>query len=108
MREHRIGRKDSGLAALKRLMDAEERKQEERTKKIAMMAQVLTAHGFIMGPRDWRLNTDFPGEFMVAEPYTDEDVEPPTKDGRNGPWCIVGKDIEPLIEEAYNCGIWQL
>jgi hypothetical protein len=81
---------------------------EQQTATVDMMRQVLSAHGFVVGPRDWRLNTKYPGNFMVAEAYEDEQVEPPTEDGSNGPWCIVGEDLDSLIVEAYSCGIWQL
>lgn len=37
---------------------------------------------------------------MVAEGY--EDSELPTDDGSNGPWCIVGDDLNSLIAEAFD------
>lgn len=68
--------------------------------------QVLTQHlqamGFVVGDRDPRLNTLYPGAFMVAEEY--EDSETPTQDGRNGPWCIVGDSLHALCVEAFR--IW--
>jgi hypothetical protein len=59
----------------------------------------LLAWGFICGPRDPRLNTNYPGAFMVAEHY--EESELPTPTSSNGPWCIVGDDIDALIDEAF-------
>ena len=59
----------------------------------------LIERGWIIGNRDPRLNTDYPGAFMAAEHY--EESELPTRDGSNGPWCIVGDDLPALIAEAY-------
>ena len=63
---------------------------------------MLTKMGFTCGARDARLNRRFPGKFMVVEYH--EESELPTEDGRNGPWCIVGDDLEELIDEAFN--VW--
>jgi hypothetical protein len=63
----------------------------------------LEAAGFVVGPRDPRLNTDFPGIYMIAEPYEDDEL--PTRDGSNGPWCIVGDDLHELITEAHEAWI---
>jgi hypothetical protein len=60
----------------------------------------LREHGFIVGIRDSRLNTNYPGNFMVVEEY--EDSELPTVDGRDGPWCIVGDDLAALVDQAYD------
>ena len=62
----------------------------------------LKRWGFIVGARDPRLNRAFVGAFMVAEWY--EDSETPTDDGSNGPWCIVGDNLDALIETAHN--VW--
>lgn len=62
----------------------------------------LRAQGFTVGTRDARLNTNYPGAFMVVEGH--EDSELPTEDGRNGPWCIVGDDLAALVDQAY--GVW--
>lgn len=59
----------------------------------------LESLGFIIGKREPRLNTDYNGNFMVSQPYEESDL--PTKDGSQGPWCIVGDDLESLIDEAY-------
>jgi hypothetical protein len=58
--------------------------------------------GFVVGLRDPRLNTDFPGQFMVVDDLHEES-ELPTRDGSNGPWCIVGDDLAKLIDEAFEC-----
>lgn len=62
-------------------------------------AAQLRAWGFTVGPRDPRLNTDFAGAFMVVEAH--DDTELPTRDGANGPWCIVGDDLTALVAEAH-------
>lgn len=66
---------------------------------IPEMRQFLTDCGFIVGQRDSRLNRKYPGLFMACEPF--EESEVPTDDGSNGPWCIVGDDLDELIAEAY-------
>ena len=66
------------------------------------MTAQLRQWGFIVGKRDPRLNTRFSGAFMVCESF--EPAEVPTKDGSNGPWCIVGDDLTLLVEQAY--GVW--
>lgn len=60
-----------------------------------MSKRFLESYGFTVGDRDPRLNTDFTGKFMVVEPYDERDL--PTKDASNGPWCVVGDDLEELI-----------
>lgn len=67
---------------------------------IRQMRKALQRAGFVIGIRDNRLNTDFPGKYMVAEAYDESDL--PTKDGSNGPWCIVGDNLEELIVDAYH------
>ena len=63
----------------------------------------LDALGFKIGERDPRgINTNYPGCYMVAEEYEDSDL--PTEDGSNGPWCIVGDDLDAMIAEAFN--VW--
>ena len=66
---------------------------------IEHMTKKLREYGFIVGDRDPRLNTDHPGRFMVSEPADGKAV--PTKDGSNGPWCIVGDNLDDLVIEAY-------
>lgn len=63
----------------------------------------LRRMGFIVGERDPRLNRKYAGKFMVAESF--EDCEVPTNDGSNGPWCIVGDDIDALVNDAFS--IWE-
>ena len=60
----------------------------------------LEGMGFIVGEREPRLNTDWPGAFMVTGSY--EESQLPTADGTNGPWCIVGDDLDALIAEAFD------
>jgi hypothetical protein len=59
---------------------------------------LLREYGWFFGQRDPRLNTDYPGEYMVSEPFDVSEL--PTKDGRDGPWCIVGDDLDDLILRA--------
>lgn len=63
--------------------------------------QALIDAGFFVGKRDPLRNTDFEGIWMVAEPLPD-DVQRPTKNAGDGAYCIVGNDLEQLINEAYN------
>lgn len=60
----------------------------------------LKSRGWIVGKRDPRLNTDFPGSQMCCEPFEDHEV--PTRDGRNGPWCVVGDDLPSLVNQAFD------
>lgn len=60
----------------------------------------LRSYGWTVGERDPRLNTDFPGRFMCVEPH--EESELPTRNGENGPWCIVGDDLAELVDEAHD------
>jgi hypothetical protein len=62
----------------------------------------LTVRCWKFGKRDERLNTNYAGKFMVVENFDEEDYGLPTLDGGNGPWCIVGDDLERLIDEAYS------
>ena len=64
---------------------------------IAEKQAALLAYGYIVGERDLHMNTAHPGNVMVAEAHSSI----PTKDGSNGPWCIVGNDLAALIDEAY-------
>lgn len=65
---------------------------------------ILQSYGFAVGKRDPRLNTRFPGAFMVCEVSDEEeltrDYDLPTEDGANGPWCVVGDDLAALVEQA--------
>lgn len=60
----------------------------------------LQSYGWHVGERDPRLNTKFPGMFMVCEPFDESEV--PTEDGSSGPWCLVGDNLEALVDEAYD------
>ena len=64
-------------------------------------AEWLRDHGWFVGDRDPRLNTKYPGKFMVTE-NDFEDYELPTEDGSNGPWCIVGDNLDALTKEAFD------
>lgn len=66
----------------------------------------LEKMGFTVGKRDARLNTDFGGAFMVVEAHDESEL--PTRDGRNGPWCIVGDDLDALINEAFDSWEFEL
>jgi len=61
--------------------------------------EILRRHGFHVGNRDFRLNTDYPGRYMVAEPY--EESELPTKTVQMGR-SVVGDDLETLVEDGYD------
>lgn len=63
-------------------------------------AAFLRSYGWHVGERDPRLNTDFAGKFMCCEPFGED--ETPTRDGSNGPWCIVGDDLSDLIATAHD------
>lgn len=64
--------------------------------------QRLESYGFTCGERDPRINTNYLGRWMVVESH--EDSELPTEDGSNGPWCIVGDDLDVLVNQAYK--VW--
>jgi hypothetical protein len=68
---------------------------------VPAMRDWLVARGYIIGDRDPRLNTKYPGKFMVVEGDFEEH-ELPTEDGSNGPWCIVGDHLHGLIIDAFN------
>ena len=58
--------------------------------------------GFTVGERDCRLNTNYAGKYMVVEGHEEDEL--PTKDGSNGPWCIVGDDLDALVGQAFD--VW--
>lgn len=60
----------------------------------------LKSYGWTIGKRDLRLNTDFAGLFMCVEPYQESEL--PTRDGSNGPWCVVGNHLSSLVDAAYD------
>ena len=60
----------------------------------------LRSYGWTVGKRNPRLNTDYPGAWMVVEPF--EEAELPTRDGRDGPWCLVGDALGALVDEAHD------
>lgn len=65
---------------------------------------LLEQFGFTIGDRDPRLNTNFAGDFMVVEATHADiaDFSLPTEDGANGPWCIVGDNLDTLVDEAHS------
>lgn len=63
------------------------------------MRRRLEKAGWHVGARDPQLNTRHAGAFMCAEPY--EKGVTTSQDGQNGPWCVVGDDLESLVSEAY-------
>lgn len=67
---------------------------------IGQKAIALLTNGFTVGQRDSRVNRNYEGKFMVLDEY--EDKELPTNDGSNGPWCVVGDDLETLINQAFD------
>lgn len=60
-------------------------------------AAYLYNHGFYIGPRDPSRNANHRGEWMIAQNI---DVAN-TTDASNGGFCIVGDDLDELIDEAY-------
>lgn len=55
----------------------------------------LRSKGFIVGRRDYSRKTSFAGSFMVAQTiYPHEDPS------NNSAYCIVGNDLDELVEEA--------
>lgn len=62
---------------------------------------LLRAHGFIVGRRDPNMNRAFEGQYMVAEPYPQGTAQDDAQGG-DGVWCIVGDNLDQLIEEAIN------
>lgn len=65
----------------------------------------LTARGFIVGPRDPRLNRLWSGRWMVVDNDLADVLDAlgatGTDDASRGPWCIVGDNLLELIEEAH-------
>jgi len=62
--------------------------------------RALRNAGFTVGDRDPRINRAFVGAFMVAEAHDESEL--PTDDGSDGPWAIVGDNLEALIIQAYD------
>lgn len=75
-----------------------------RTMTFDQKVTVLLSYGFAVGKRDPRLNTRYPGAFMVCEVSDEEELtsqyDLPTTDGSNGLWCVVGDDLAHLVDEA--------
>ena len=63
--------------------------------------EVLESYGFKIGDRDPKMNTAFEGRYMVAEAYEAGHTQ---EDGSGGVWCVVGHDLDELVETA--AGFW--
>ena len=61
-------------------------------------AKSLYEAGYYMGPRDPDRNRAFEGSFMICE-NVNVGV---TDDASLGGYCIVGDDLDSLINDAYN------
>lgn len=92
---HRTGEESAANVALDWLANRTRSKLEDDIDKLRSL-------GFVVGTRDKRVNTDFAGDLMVCEPYDDEQL--PTRDGANGPWCVVGYDISELVALGMDFG----
>lgn len=78
-------------------------KVRQQFQSVEAKRSYLEACGFKIGPRDPRgINTNYPGAFMVAEDYEADEL--PTEDGSNGPWCIVGDNLDDMIAQAFD--VW--
>jgi hypothetical protein len=53
---------------------------------------VLHSYGFIVGERDYDYKAEYPGAFMVRE----------NAENTEDDWCIVGDDLNALIDEAFD------
>lgn len=62
---------------------------------------LLEHHGFTIGDRDPGLNRHHKGKYMVHEHRNKRDKYP-TDNAEYGPFCIVGDNIDFLIDEAYD------
>ncbi|MBC8719260.1 Lar family restriction alleviation protein [Ochrobactrum sp. Marseille-Q0166] len=79
--------------------------KSEIAKNIIEKKAFLENRGWTVGKRNPQLNTDHPGKFMCVEPFDVSEL--PTKDGANGPWCVVGDDLNVLVAEAF-CFVTEL
>jgi hypothetical protein len=66
----------------------------------SVKVRCLLEHGFTIGQRDSRVNRAFLGKYMVLGPY--EDHQLPTDDNHNGPYAVVGFNLNNLIVQAFN------
>ena len=67
--------------------------------EIAERKAWLKMYGFKYGERDPLMNTAFNGRFMVAKHYLDGHTQ---ESSRGGVWCVVGDNLDALIDAAYN------
>lgn len=84
------------------LIAAEFKTRAEAEAFAAKLSTLVGDWGFKVGTRDPRINTNYPGSYMAAEEHQYSEL--PTKDGSNGPWCIVGDDLTALVNEAHS--VW--
>ncbi|MGG5810891.1 hypothetical protein [Falsiroseomonas sp. CW058] len=61
----------------------------------------LEAFGFTLGPRLPGLNVGHEGHLMVVEADAEE-LSTTTDNSGGDPWCVVGGDLDALIEEAFD------
>lgn len=57
---------------------------------------ILRIHGFHVGERDPTRNASFEGQYMVADLDS-----APGPDASSGGYCIVGDDLDALVNEAF-------
>lgn len=63
--------------------------------------EYLRSIGLFVGSRNYYINTDFSGIYMICESHDIMDL--PTKDSSHGKYfAIVGNDMNELVNEAYN------
>lgn len=58
--------------------------------------EILESHGFYVGKRDPKRNKAFRGKWMVCADVN----EGPSMDAGDGGFCIVGDNLQALIQEA--------
>lgn len=74
-------------------------KNTEQTSERFARAHALQKEGYYIGPRDPKRNTVFKGAWMVC---ANPDFDNATLDGSVGGYCIVGDDLDDLIDTAFN------
>jgi hypothetical protein len=71
------------------------------------MERWLVLHGFFVGDRDPRANTEHLGRFMVIDTDTlslmeETNLTFPDASHLNGGWCLVGDDRNELVWQTYS------
>lgn len=74
-------------------------KNEDKAAERFARAHALQKEGYYIGPRDPKRNTVFKGAWMVC---ANPDFDNATLDGSVGGYCIVGDDLDDLIDTAFN------